>query len=158
MHPVPDIGSTLPPLASAQALAHAHSPEEMREVKKTNSNNLNLCLAAFLQHEHKSRLVDMVLHNGTVKSQNICEKTNLTFKAQFSHSMSMHAEHAQGFLLTRRLPSSVLKACLYWLTPEEDESKHMKDVEPRYQGYRGFLALSAFLLLHVSSGDTSCNK
>ena len=34
----------------------------------------------------------------------------------------------------------------------------MKEVEPKYQGYCGFLALRAFLLLRASSGDMSCNK
>jgi len=60
--------STLPPPASQQALAPAHSPEEMRGVKKENTLDLNLRLAIFLHHVNKSRLVDMVLQNGTVNT------------------------------------------------------------------------------------------
>lgn len=121
---VRDIDSTLPPPASEQALAPApvHPPEEMREVKKENTLDSNLSsLTIFLHYEHKIRLVHMVLYNGIINTQNMFEKIDLTFKSQFSQSMSMQAGHAQGLFLTRRLPSSVLKACLYWLTPEEDE-------------------------------------
>ena len=115
MRHVRDIESTLPPPASEQALAPApvHPPEEMREVKKENTLDSNLRLTIFLHYEHKIRLVHMVLHNGIVNTQNMFEKIDLTFKSQFSQSMSMHAGHAQGLFLTRRLPSSVLNACLY---------------------------------------------
>ena len=96
MRHVRDIDSTLPPPASEQALAPApvHPPEEMREVKKENTLDSNLRLTIFLHYEHKIRLVHMVLHNGIVNTQNMFEKIDLTFKSQFSQSMSMHAGHA----------------------------------------------------------------
>ena len=45
----------------------------MREVEKENTIKLNLRLTAFLHHEHKSRLVDMVLHKGILADM-ICEQ------------------------------------------------------------------------------------